>query len=133
MKSRGTWGALALVILMGSTEAGAVEPIEKSNQGKSADTLAGQASTDGPFAAARRMGVADLAKITGRDDTALVIRANNTSTVANNSVSGHSETGTVTFDGQAFGNLSGLSLVSANTGNNVSINSSLNLNVSIRP
>ena len=75
----------------------------------------------------------DLAKVTGRADTAMAIRAQNTSNVSHNSVIGQSQTGTISFDQSAFQNLAGLSLLSANTGNNVSINSSLNLNVSVQP
>lgn len=88
---------------------------------------------DAPFAASNVMPVTDLATITGRADTAMEIRAQNSSVVSNNMVVGQSETGAIAFDGQAFGNLAGLSLLSANTGNNVSINSSLNLNVAIHP
>ncbi len=81
------------------------------------------ALAEGPFGAGARMAGKDLAAVTGRADTAMVIRANNTSTVSNNSVSGNSQTGSIAFDERAFANLSGLSLLSANTGNNVSINS----------
>lgn len=73
-----------------------------------------------------------LARITGKADTAMTIRAQNSATVSNNSVTGESQTGTISFDAQAFSNLNGLSLLSANTGNNVAINSSLNVNVSIQ-
>ena len=52
-------------------------------------------------------------------------------TVTGNTVSGQSQTGTITFDGSSFRDLNGLSLLSANTGNNVAINSSLNVNVAI--
>lgn len=75
----------------------------------------------------------DLAAITGREDTAQQIQAQNTSNVSNNSVVGQSETGTISFDAGSFQAMAGLSLLSANTGNNVSINSSLNLNVAILP
>ena len=126
MKCRGSWSALALLAFAASAQTAAARPQDQP-------VAAAVAQTESPFAAATPVQPADLAKVTGRDDTSLLIRANNTSTVSNNSVNGHSQTGTVSFDGQAFGNLAGLSLVSANTGNNVSINASLNLNVSIRP
>jgi hypothetical protein len=71
--------------------------------------------------------------VTGREDTAQEVRAQNTATVSHNSVTGQSQTGTISFDSQSFQNLAGLSLLSANTGNNVSINSSLNVNVAIHP
>lgn len=70
-------------------------------------------------------GRADLSQVTQRAE------ARNTSTVANNSVSGTSVTGAINFDGSALQNLTGLSLLSANTGNNVSINAAMNVNVAI--
>ena len=75
----------------------------------------------------------ELSAITGREDTALLVRAENTATVSHNSVSGQSQTGTINFDPSTLQGMSGLSLLSANTGNNVAINSSLNVNVSIAP
>lgn len=86
-----------------------------------------------PFEAGDRIAGEDLAKVTGKADTAMEVRAQNTSTVSNNSVVGQSETGTISFDSASFQNMAGLSLLSANTGNNVSINSSLNVNVSVAP
>lgn len=91
------------------------------------------AAQGGPFADAAPVGGTALAAITGKADTAMTIRAQNTSTVSNNSVNGQSQTGTISFDAQAFANLNGLSLLSANTGNNVAINSSLNVNVAVQP
>jgi hypothetical protein len=84
-----------------------------------------------PFGAAAPVDNAQLGAVTGQSDLSQVIRAQNTSTVSGNSVNGHSETGTISFDPNSFQNLNGLSLLSANTGNNVSINSSLNVNVAI--
>jgi hypothetical protein len=75
----------------------------------------------------------ELSTITGRSDTAQEIRAQNSSNVSHNSVTGQSQTGAISFDAGAFQAMTGLSLLSANTGNNVSINSSLNVNVSILP
>jgi hypothetical protein len=73
----------------------------------------------------------ELNKVTGQSDLAQVVSAQNTSTVSGNTVTGNSQTGTIHFDSSSFQNLNGLSLLSANTGNNVSINSSLNVNVAI--
>ena len=92
-----------------------------------------RAAPPAPFAEASAISGADLGAITGRADTAMLIRAENSATVANNNVIGDSTTGSISFDPQSFQNLNGLSLLSANTGNNVSINSSLNLNVAIHP
>lgn len=84
-----------------------------------------------PFDAAKPVDDSALHAVTGQSDLSQVIRAQNTGVVSGNSVNGHSETGTINFDSSAFQNLNGLSLLSANTGNNVSINSSLNVNVAI--
>ena len=86
-----------------------------------------------PFGAVASVSEQDMSAIVGKDDIAMTINARNTSEVSNNSVSGNSQTGAISFDATAFGNLNGLSLLSANTGNNVSINSSLNVNVSLHP
>lgn len=95
--------------------------------------VARAADPDAPFGAASAVAGNDLAKITGKADTSMTVRANNSSTVAGNAVIGQSQTGTINFDSGTFQNMAGMSLLSANTGNNVSINSSLNVNVSITP
>lgn len=75
----------------------------------------------------------ELSKIVGKADLAQTVRANNTATLTNNQVNGNSITGGISIDGQALSNLNGLAIISANTGNNVAINSSLNVNVTVRP
>lgn len=85
------------------------------------------------FASALSIGDDVLAAITGEANVSMEVRAQNTSNVSNNSVNGNSVTGAIGFDSQAFQNLSGLAVVSANSGNNVSINSSLNVNVALNP
>jgi hypothetical protein len=84
----------------------------------------------GPFGAAP-VDNALLGTVTGQADLTQVVQAQNRSEVSGNTVSGNSQTGTINFDPNSFQNLNGLSLLSANTGNNVSINSSLNVNVAI--
>lgn len=74
-----------------------------------------------------------LQKVAGRADLAQEIRAANSAMVTGNRINGDSVTGAVSFDGQAFQNLNGLAVISANSGNNVAINASLNVNVSINP
>lgn len=96
-----------------------------------AQTLAQTEVTSAPFEAVLPIANSDLNAITGQSDLAQVVRAENNSVVSGNTVSGNSQTGVINFDGGAFQNLNGLSLLSANTGNNVSINSSLNVNVAI--
>lgn len=84
-----------------------------------------------PFGSSAAINNSDLSTVTGQSDLAQVVSAQNTSNVSGNTVSGNSQTGAIQFDGGSFQNLNGLSLLSANTGNNVSINSSLNVNVAI--
>jgi phosphodiesterase/alkaline phosphatase D-like protein len=88
-----------------------------------ADPFAAAAVTDG-----------DLGAATGREDIARqVATANQRNTVSGNSVVGNSVTGGVAIDGNAFQNLSGLSVISANSGNNVAINSAMNVVVNLAP
>ena len=84
-----------------------------------------------PFGSVKPVDNADLNAVTGRGDLAQVVNAQNKGVVSGNTISGPSQTGTIHFDGGSFQNLNGLSLLSANTGNNVAINSSLNVNVSV--
>lgn len=88
-------------------------------------------AAESPFGAATIVGNDALGTVTGQADLAQVVEARNTATVSGNNVSGQSQTGTISFDGSSFRDLNGLSLLSANTGNNVAINSSLNVNVAI--
>ncbi len=106
----------AWIVLVACPEAGFAQSLEQA-----------------PFRVGQKVSSDTLNAITGQADLAQVIRANNTSTVSNNSVSGNSATGTISFDNGAFQGLNGLSVLSANTGNNVAINSSLNVNVTVAP
>jgi hypothetical protein len=74
-----------------------------------------------------------LGAIAGRADTSMVARSNQASTVADNSVGDNVATGDVRVDAQAFQNLQGLSVLNLNTGNNVSINSAMNVTIAINP
>ena len=85
-----------------------------------------------PFAVAP-IGDAALATIAGKADPTQAVIATNSANVANNRIVGISTTGVISIDGNAFRNLNGLAVINANTGNNVAINASLNVNVSIRP
>lgn len=97
----------------------------------SAPSPASSAVAASPFGRVKPVNNADLNAVTGRSDLAQVVNAQNKGVVSGNTISGPSQTGTIHFDGGSFENLNGLSLLSANTGNNVAINSSLNVNVSI--
>lgn len=86
----------------------------------------------GPFGTAA---VSDgaLERIAGREDLRLVATSQQVAGVSNNSVGSNSRTGQVTIGDNAFQNLSGFSLVNVNSGNNVAINSAMNVTISIAP
>lgn len=87
-----------------------------------------------PEAFATAVTEADLGQVTGRENTAtLAAIATQRNTVSGNSVSGNSVTGGVQIDGNAFQNLSGLAVISANSGNNVAINSAMNVTINLGP
>ena len=54
-------------------------------------------------------------------------------TVTRNSVGNNVQTGDAKISDNAFQNLSGLSIVSVNTGNNVAMNAAMNVTISIQP
>lgn len=85
------------------------------------------------FGAAATVDEATLGSIAGREDTNQLSVANNTNNVSNNSVGDNSTTGTIGIADNAFQNLSGLSILSVNSGNNVAINSAMNVNIAITP
>ena len=76
---------------------------------------------------------AALGEIAGKAGDPMQIIADNRSVVADNHIVGNVATGGVSIDGNAFQSLNGLAIVNANTGNNVAINASLNVNVAITP
>jgi len=90
-----------------------------------------QASAQSAFGDEVRMDDSVLARMAGREDVGQIAMANQRNDVKDNSVSGNSVTGAVLIDGNAFQNLSGFSVISANSGNNVAINSALNVTISL--
>jgi len=84
-----------------------------------------------PFGEATPVATEQLGSIAGQADVAQAVSSQNKAEVSRNSVSG-SVTGTIGL-GNAFQSMNGLSVLSANTGNNVAINSSLNVNIAIHP
>lgn len=72
-----------------------------------------------------------LNRVAGREDLNQIALANQVNQVKNNAVIGNSTTGAVQIDGNAFQNISGLAVISANSGNNVAINSALNVTISL--
>ncbi len=76
---------------------------------------------------------ATLQAIAGREDSTQFSQANLRAGVSQNSVGDNATTGAAQFDGNAFQNMSGLSILNVNTGNNVAINAAMNVNISISP
>ncbi|RDE06317.1 hypothetical protein [Sphingomonas aracearum] len=92
------------------------------------------ASKADPFSDAAAVDDGALGRIAGREDTgAQIAIADQRNTVSGNSVSGQSVTGNIVIDGNAFQNLQGLAVISANSGNNVAINSAMNVTVNLAP
>lgn len=98
------------------------------------DPVSIAAASSPVFPDGRALAEADLGAIAGREDHGTQIAAaDQRNTISNNSVTGNSVTGSVTIDGQAFSNLSGLAIISANSGNNVAINSAMNVVINLAP
>jgi hypothetical protein len=74
-----------------------------------------------------------LGAVAGREDVAQEASAVQTAAVSRNSVGDNVSTGEARIDGQAFQNLSGLSILNVNTGNNVAINAAMNVTISLSP
>ncbi|MBY9063610.1 hypothetical protein K7957_11765 [Sphingomonas yunnanensis] len=85
-----------------------------------------------PFATAA-LDEGALAQIAGREDTRQSALAEQNAGVSHNSVGDNVRTGDATIDGQAFQNMSGLSVLSVNTGNNVAINAAMNVTIALSP
>ncbi len=91
-------------------------------------------SANHAFAGAPAIADGALAQVAGREDSGTQIAiANQRNTVSGNSVVGRSVTGNVAIDGNAFQNLQGLAVISANSGNNVAINSAMNVTINLAP
>ena len=93
------------------------------------------AADDTPFADLSGAALAplpgeSLAAIAGREDVNQTVNSRNAATVASNSVGNNSQTGVVSISDNAFQNLSGLSVININTGNNVAVNAAINVNIS---
>lgn len=116
-----------LTILLAAAVSGAAPPA----QAVTAPAPAAQAARS-PFASPS-LDTETLGKATAREDISQVASADQSASVSGNSVSGQSTTGTVTIDGNAFQNQSGLTIVNANTGNNVAINAAMNVNIVFAP
>lgn len=90
-------------------------------------------AADGGLFAAQVMDDKALQAIAGREDVNQHSQAEQAAGVANNSVGDNVRTGDAQISGNAFQNMSGLSILNVNTGNNVAINAAMNVNISISP
>lgn len=96
------------------------------------------ATTAGPafaqvFGEAARVEEEVLGAVAGKQDINQTSVTNNRTNVSNNSIGNNNSTGTIGVDGNAFQNMSGLSILSMNSGNNVAISSAMNVNIAIVP
>ena len=87
----------------------------------------------GAFSAARAVTLQTLETATAREDLSIVAQTQQTSTVSRSSVSGNVTTGAVGVAGNAFQNATGLTVVNSNSGNNVAMNGSINVNIVMSP
>ncbi|QQV76692.1 hypothetical protein H5J25_14860 [Sphingomonas aliaeris] len=85
-----------------------------------------------PFASAP-LDDSTLGAAAGREDTQQAATATQVAGVSQNSVGDNVRTGDASISDNAFQNLSGLSILNVNTGNNVAINAAMNVNIAIQP
>ena len=90
------------------------------------------AATASPFAGAA-LDDSALQTIAGREDVAQISTSTQVAGVSQNSVGDNVQTGDARISDNAFQNLSGLSILNVNTGNNVAINATMNVNIAIQP
>ncbi|HEU4960633.1 MAG TPA: hypothetical protein VFT56_09505 [Sphingomonas sp.] len=118
--------AAGVLIWMGS---GAAPALAQSTEAPAAP----EAATTAPGLFEGPLDDAGLARVSGRDGTPTWVSANSSSNanVGGNSVGDQSPTGALQVSDNAFQNVSGISMVNLNTGNNSAINASMNINVLI--
>jgi hypothetical protein len=119
--TRTTWRCAAALMIAGWAEPALAQDISEQ-----------QAVAPAPFAPPA-VDEDALSKIAGREDTAQSSYANQVAGVSNNTVGDNVRTGDATISDNAFQNLSGLSVLNVNTGNNVAINAAMNVNIAISP
>ncbi len=132
MMTRSAATAIATVLLLLTSRAATAQdrPAATATQdgAESIDT----ANATGIFAASA-VDESVLQASAGREDVTQLSQAELQAEVAGNSVGDNAVTGTAQIDGNAFQNMSGLSILNINTGNNVAINAAMNVNISITP
>ncbi len=105
-------------------------PLAASAQVAQSDPVGPFAPT--PFATAP-IDDSTLGAAAGRQDTQQAATATQVAGVSQNSVGDNVRTGDASISDNAFQNLSGLSILNVNTGNNVAINAAMNVNIAIQP
>ncbi len=83
------------------------------------------------FADATPVDEGKLAKIAGKEDLTQLTNSDQTNSVDGNSVGDNSNTGTISISDNAFNNMNGMTILNANTGNNVAINASIQVNIAL--
>ncbi len=83
------------------------------------------------FADATPVDEGKLAKIAGKEDLTQLTNSDQTNSVGGNSVGDNSNTGTISISDNAFNNMNGMTILNANTGNNVAINASIQVNIAL--
>ncbi|WP_375392004.1 hypothetical protein [uncultured Sphingomonas sp.] len=112
----------------------AIAAVTGASAQRAPDQASGKDAAADPFAGATAVAESDLDHVTGRENIGTQIAsATQRNTVSNNSVVGTSVTGAVSIDGNAFQNLQGLAVINANSGNNVAINSAMNVTINLGP
>lgn len=86
-----------------------------------------------PFASASALTDDGLGAVAGREDIHQASLADQQATVTRNSVGDNVHTGDATIADNAFQNMSGLSILNVNTGNNVAFNAAMNVTIAIQP
>jgi hypothetical protein len=125
---------IVLTVALGATSfasASAAAQEAKVNEVRHAE-MPSRNLTTGPFGTTA-VNETVLRDSSGREDTNQLTQATLRAGVSQNSVGNNSVTGNARIEGNAFQNMSGLSILNVNTGNNVAINAAMNVNVSLSP
>ena len=124
--------AMAMALLVIPVQSASAQDIATDRPADGAVQASGDKAEPGIFESAA-VSEGELQASAGREDISQYSQAELKAAVANNSVGDNAVTGTAQIDGNAFQNMSGLSILNVNTGNNVAINAAMNVNISITP
>ena len=117
-------GLLAVLLAAGTARAEPPAPAKAETQ---------PATAEAPFSSSKAADDDVLDKATAREDLSQIARSQQSSNVSNNSINGASTTGDIRISDNAFQNASGLTIINANSGNNVAMNGSINVNIVMTP